>query len=116
MIPFVVPDDKDQHHPCLAYWQWGVNGAGAPNVNIKFTGQFRRPIDDMVEVGAYDVDYYWFIWSLKTNQFSWSTREVSCVGHPPSWIWSTRYVHSTPSPPRFPDIRLRDIDCCPVRT
>lgn len=68
IITFVVPDGKVEHHACLVYWQWGVNGAGEPNVNIKFTGQFRKPVGDHVEVRAYDENYYWFNWSLQHNE------------------------------------------------
>ncbi|KAL0636960.1 hypothetical protein Q9L58_004063 [Maublancomyces gigas] len=67
IITFVVPDGKVQHHPCLAYWQWEVEGSGAKNVNTEFTGQFQETTDDQVKIRAYDMDTFWFLWDLKTD-------------------------------------------------
>lgn len=82
IITFVVPDGKEQHHLCLVYWQWGVNGSGDPNVNIKFTGQFQNPTGDHVDLRAYDVDYYWFKWDLKKNEVQLMDKTNAKCGPP----------------------------------
>lgn len=101
IITFVIPDGKDEHHACLVYWQWGVNGAGEPNVNIKFTGQFRKPVGDHVEIRAYDENYYWFNWSLQHNEAQMMSKTGEECG-PPFQLSLVFPVRDEPPLPGYP--------------
>ncbi|KAL0635412.1 hypothetical protein Q9L58_005620 [Maublancomyces gigas] len=83
IITFIVPEGTNEYHTCLVYWQWGVNGSGAKNVNIKFTGQFQKNATaNNVEIRAYDVDYYWFKWDLVKNEVQMMDKTNAKCGPP----------------------------------
>ncbi|KAL0635457.1 hypothetical protein Q9L58_005588 [Maublancomyces gigas] len=50
IIRFMVPKSKEEHYACLAYWQLAVEGSGATNINVKFTGQFQKMMDEQIKI------------------------------------------------------------------